>query len=74
MSKISGEILAGASKEMSEPLGTEVLPFILSNLLGKTELGSVAGLVLKLEQSGLAPQVASWSASLQSLARKLPRL
>jgi hypothetical protein len=43
MSKISGEILAGASKEMSEPLGTEVLPFILSNLLGKTELGSVAG-------------------------------
>lgn len=35
-------------------------PQLLSKLLGQTDLGGLQGLVQKLEQNGLGPQVQSW--------------
>ena len=60
MSDILGGILGNALKGIAGQLGTQALPVILSQVLGKTDLGSVGGLLQKLQQSGLGPQVASW--------------
>jgi uncharacterized protein YidB (DUF937 family) len=38
----------------------ELLPALLSKALAGTSLGSLQGLLDKLQQSGLGPQVASW--------------
>jgi uncharacterized protein YidB (DUF937 family) len=60
MSGIFGDILGTALKGIAGQLETQALPVILSQVLGKTDLGSVGGLLQKLQQSGLGPQVASW--------------
>src|SRR4051794_30905329 len=39
---------------------TQALPSALSQLLGRTDLGSIGGLLALLQQSGLDRQVASW--------------
>lgn len=65
MSEILGSILEAALKGLAgEAGGQQVapagLPDILGQVLAKTGLGSVGGLLQQLEQSGLASQVASW--------------
>ena len=42
---------------------TQLLPGLLSKALAQTSLGSLQGLLDKLRQSGLGPQVASWLGS-----------
>ncbi len=41
----------------------QLLPGLLTKALAQTELGSLQGLLDKLRQSGLGPQVASWLGS-----------
>ena len=41
-------------------LEKNALPDLLSQVLGKTDLGNVTGLLAKLQESGLGGQVASW--------------
>jgi uncharacterized protein YidB (DUF937 family) len=60
VSDILGGILGNALKGIAGQLETQALPVILSQVLGKTDLGSVGGLLQKLQQSGLGPQVSSW--------------
>ena len=60
MSDIFGSIFGNAMKGIAGQLETAALPAILSQVLGKTNLGSVGGLLQQLQQSGLGPQVASW--------------
>ena len=60
MSGIFGDILGNALKGMAGQMEAQTLPVILSQVLGRTDLGSVGGLLQKLQQSGLGPQVASW--------------
>jgi uncharacterized protein YidB (DUF937 family) len=42
---------------------TQLLPGLISKALAQTNLGSLQGLLDKLRQSGLGPQVASWLGS-----------
>lgn len=44
-------------------LEAQVLPGLLSKALAGTSLGSIQGLLDKLRQSGLGPQVSSWLGS-----------
>lgn len=65
MSDILGNILGSALKELAGQAGqTQAapggLPDILAQVLGKTDLGSLGGLLRQLEQSGLGAEVASW--------------
>jgi uncharacterized protein YidB (DUF937 family) len=53
-------ILGEALKGIAGQVEGQALPQILSQVLGKTDLGSVGGLLQQLQQSGLGPQVASW--------------
>src|ERR1700686_943844 len=39
---------------------TAAMPALISAVLAKTDLGNMQGLLDKLQQSGLGPQVASW--------------
>jgi uncharacterized protein YidB (DUF937 family) len=43
------------------------MPTLISEALGKTNLGSLQGLVSQLEQGGLGQQVQSWAGSGQNL-------
>ena len=57
------QIGGGLKAVMGQALGqieAEALPGVLSQVLSKTDLGSVGGLVAKLQQGGLADQVTSW--------------
>ncbi len=73
MSDILGSILGSALKGLAggqgeqQPADTGEIQDILSQVLGKTDLGSVGGLLRQLEQSGLASQVASWLGDGQNL-------
>ena len=60
MSDIFGSILGSALRGLAGQGGTGALSDILSQVLGKTDLGSIGGLLQQLQQSGLGPQVASW--------------
>jgi uncharacterized protein YidB (DUF937 family) len=60
MSDLLGGIFGSAIKGLAGQLESGALPAILSQVLGKTDLGSVGGLLQQLQQSGLGPQVASW--------------
>jgi len=53
---------------------TAALPAILSQVLGRTDLGSVGGLLQQLQQSGLGPQVASWLGNGQNLPVSVDQL
>ena len=74
MSDIFGSILGSALKGLAGQLGAGALPAILSQVLGKTDLGSVGGLLQQLQQSGLGPQVASWLGSGQNLPVSVDQL
>ncbi len=52
--------LGGGLKAAFGQAEAAVLPALLSAALAKTDLGSIQGLLDKLQQSGLGPQVASW--------------
>ena len=78
MSDILGSILGSALKGLAgqgaqEPAAPGV-PDILSLVLGRTDLGSVGGLLQQLEQSGLGAQVASWLGSGQNLPVSVDQL
>ncbi len=51
-----GQVLGQAAGDIE----TNALPAVLNQVLGKTDLGSVGGLIAKLQGSGLGSQVASW--------------
>jgi uncharacterized protein YidB (DUF937 family) len=58
---------SGLKGVMGQALGQAVgnveanaLPALLSQVLGKTDLGSVQGLIAKLQEAGLGSQVSSW--------------
>ena len=74
MSDIFGSILGSALKGIAGQASAGALPAILSQVLGKTDLGSVGGLLAQLQQSGLGPQVASWLGNGQNLPVSVDQL
>ena len=60
MSSILGDLLGNALQGVARQVETQALPNILSQVLGKTDLGGLGGLLQQLQQSGLGPQVSSW--------------
>jgi uncharacterized protein YidB (DUF937 family) len=64
--------LAGQDEQPGAPAGG--IADILSQVLSKTDLGSVGGLLQQLEQSGLASQVASWLGNGQNLPVSVDQL
>jgi uncharacterized protein YidB (DUF937 family) len=67
VSDIFGSIFGSALKGIAGQLEAGALPAVLTQVLGKTDLGSVGGLLQQLQQSGLGPQVASWLGNGQNL-------
>ncbi len=77
MSDILGSILGNALKGLaggSQEAAPAGIPDILGQVLGKTDLGSVGGLLQQLEQSGLGSQVASWLGEGQNLPVSVDQL
>ena len=74
MSDIFGSILGSALRGLEGKGSAGALPDILSQVLGKTDLGSVGGLLQQLQQSGLGPQVASWLGNGQNLPVSVDQL
>ena len=52
--------LSGGLKNALEQAETAAMPALISAVLAKTDLGNMQGLLDKLQQSGLGPQVSSW--------------
>ena len=52
--------LGGALKGLARQAEVAALPALLSAALAQTSLGNMQGLLDKLQQSGLGPQVSSW--------------
>ncbi len=52
--------LGGALKGLAGQVEAAALPALLSAALAKTDLKDMRGLLDKLQQSGLGPQVSSW--------------
>ena len=52
--------LSGGLKNALEQAETAAMPALISAVLAKTDLGNIQGLLDKLQQSGLGPQVSSW--------------
>jgi uncharacterized protein YidB (DUF937 family) len=60
---LGGSLKGAVGQVLGQAVGdieTNALPAVLNQVLGKTDLGSVGGLVAKLQESGLGSQVASW--------------
>lgn len=75
MSDIFGSILGSALRGLAGQSGQAGgLPNILSQVLGRTDLGSIGGLLQQLQQTGLGPQVASWLGSGQNLPVSIDQL
>jgi len=74
VSDIFGSILGSALKGLAGQGGTGALSDILSQVIGKTNLGSVGGLLQQLQQAGLGPQVASWLGNGQNLPVSVDQL
>jgi uncharacterized protein YidB (DUF937 family) len=55
--------LGGALKDVLGQAEAGALPSLVSELLAKTDLGSLQGIVNKLQESGLGNQVQSWLAN-----------
>jgi uncharacterized protein YidB (DUF937 family) len=53
-------LVSGAVKAALGQLETNALPGVLSQVLAKTDMGSVGGLLATLQQGGLDRQVSSW--------------
>jgi uncharacterized protein YidB (DUF937 family) len=60
VSDIFGSILGSALRGLTGQGGAGALSDILSQVLAKTDLGSIGGLLQQLQQSGLGAEVASW--------------
>lgn len=58
-----GGALGGALKDAFGQAEAAALPALISTVLGKTDLGSLQGIVNKLQESGLGNQVQSWLGS-----------
>jgi uncharacterized protein YidB (DUF937 family) len=54
------ERLGGLARQAMENLQADSLPGLFNEVLGKTDLGDVKGLLGKLQESGLGSQVSSW--------------
>lgn len=54
------ENLGGVLKGALGQIEAQALPVILSQVLAKTDLGSIGGLLQKLQEAGLDKQVGSW--------------
>ncbi len=74
VSDIFGSILGSALRGLTGQGGTGALSDILSQVLGKTDLGSIGGLLQQLQQSGLGAQVASWLGNRQNLPISVDQL
>lgn len=55
--------LSGSLKQALGQAGTAAVPSLISAVLAKTDLGSLNGIVAKLQQGGLNEQVQSWLGS-----------
>jgi uncharacterized protein YidB (DUF937 family) len=51
---------AGGLSGMIGQIAAAEAPALISAVLGKTDLGNLSGIVAKLQQGGLGPQVQSW--------------
>lgn len=63
-------LVSGALKSVltpGQPGESSLLPGLLSQLLGKTDLGSLGGLLAQLQQGGLGGEVSSWLSNGQNL-------
>jgi len=58
-----GGVLGGALKDALGQAEASALPGLVSAVLGKTDLGSLQGIVNKLQEAGLGAQVQSWLGS-----------
>jgi uncharacterized protein YidB (DUF937 family) len=67
MSSVLRDLLGSALSGMAGQAETQALPGILSQILARTNLGSLGGLLQQLQNSGLGPQVASWLGNGQNL-------
>jgi len=74
VSDIFGSVLGSALRGLAGPGGTGALADILSQVFGKTDLGSIGGLLERLQQSGLGPQVASWLGNGENLPISVDQL
>jgi uncharacterized protein YidB (DUF937 family) len=54
------QVVSGALKGVMGQGGSGLLPGLLSQVLGNTNLGSAGGLLAQLQQGGLGNEVASW--------------
>src|SRR6266545_2805382 len=55
-----GNLISGIGKEVLADVQARALPGLLSQVLARTDLGNVGGLLAKLQEGGLQNQVASW--------------
>jgi uncharacterized protein YidB (DUF937 family) len=69
-----GDLFGGVLKGLAGQFETQALPNILSQVLARTNLGSVGGLLQQLQNSGLGPQVASWLGNGQNLPISVDQL
>ncbi len=80
MSDILGSILGSALRGLAGQAGqaeqpsSEGIPAILAQVLARTDLGSVGGLLQQLQQSGLASEVASWLSNGENLPISMDQL
>jgi uncharacterized protein YidB (DUF937 family) len=56
-------LVSGALKSVLSQGDTQALPGALSQVLGRTDLGGIGGLLAQLQQGGLNREVASWLGS-----------
>jgi uncharacterized protein YidB (DUF937 family) len=74
VSDIFGSILGTALRGLAGQGGTGALSDILSQVLAKTDLGSIGGLLQQLQQSGLGAEVASWLGNGENLPISIDQL
>jgi uncharacterized protein YidB (DUF937 family) len=53
-------LISGMVKGVLGQVDTAAVPSVLSQILAKTDLGNVGGLLTKLQEGGLGNQVSSW--------------
>jgi uncharacterized protein YidB (DUF937 family) len=74
VSDIFGSILGSALRGLAGQGGAGALSDILSQVLAKTDLGSIGGLLQQLQQSGLGAEVASWLSNRENLPISVDQL
>jgi uncharacterized protein YidB (DUF937 family) len=74
VSDIFGSILGSALRGLAGQGATGGLSDVLSQVLGKTDFGSIGGLIQQLQQSGLGAQVTSWLGNGENLPISVDQL